>query len=179
MTHFADADTDAGIARQVATFAAATRDLPGERSLANSAATLRHGAAAGVAADWVRAGIMSYGTAKAAVATLSEQLRAETHAKGVKVSVACPSFFKTRLIENFRGADSMRQTATRLMDAATVTAVQPSRSGAPVDPGRAVVSAVVPSSRVVNQRMPTISSTPAITAAMIGTALLPPLRDAP
>ena len=69
-------------------------------------------------------GIMSYGTAKAAVVTLSEQLRAETHAKGVKVSVACPSFFKTKLIENFRGTDSMRKTATRLMDAATVTADQ-------------------------------------------------------
>lgn len=67
-------------------------------------------------------GIMSYGAAKAAVVALSEQLRAETHAKGVKVSVACPSFFKTNLIENFRGADSMRRTATRLMDAATVTA---------------------------------------------------------
>ena len=38
----------------------AARDLPGERSLANSAATLRH---AGAASDWVRAGIMSYGSA--------------------------------------------------------------------------------------------------------------------
>jgi alanine racemase len=63
MTHFADADGELGVAHQVATFAEATRDLPGERSLANSAATLRHAAAAGVAADWVRAGIMSYGSA--------------------------------------------------------------------------------------------------------------------
>ena len=59
MTHFADADGEPGIARQVVAFEAATRDLPGERSLANSAATLRHA----VAADWVRAGIMSYGSA--------------------------------------------------------------------------------------------------------------------
>ena len=59
MTHFADADGEPGIARQVVAFKAATRDLPGERSLANSAATLRHA----VAADWVRAGIMSYGSA--------------------------------------------------------------------------------------------------------------------
>jgi len=59
MTHFSDADGARGIAHQVAVFDAATRDLPGERSLANSAATLRHA----VAADWVRAGIMVYGSA--------------------------------------------------------------------------------------------------------------------
>jgi alanine racemase len=59
MTHFADADGARGIAQQVAAFDAATRDLPGERSLANSAAILRHG----LHADWVRSGIMSYGSA--------------------------------------------------------------------------------------------------------------------
>ena len=48
---------------QLAAFDAASRDLPGERSLSNSAATLRHAATAGVAADWVRAGIMVYGSA--------------------------------------------------------------------------------------------------------------------
>jgi alanine racemase len=63
MTHFADADGERGIARQVAAFDAASRDLPGERSLSNSAATLRHASAANVAADWVRAGIMVYGSA--------------------------------------------------------------------------------------------------------------------
>jgi alanine racemase len=41
MTHFSDADGPRGIAHQMAAFAA-TRDLPGERSLCNSAATLRH-----------------------------------------------------------------------------------------------------------------------------------------
>jgi alanine racemase len=60
MTHFSDADGTRGIAQQTAVFDAATRDLPGERSLANSAAALRHPA---MAADWVRAGIMSYGSA--------------------------------------------------------------------------------------------------------------------
>jgi alanine racemase len=59
MTHFADADGARGIEQQVAVFEEATRDLPGERSLANSAAILRHH----VASDWVRAGIMSYGSA--------------------------------------------------------------------------------------------------------------------
>jgi alanine racemase len=63
MTHFSDADGERGVAHQVATFAAATADLPGERSLANSAAILRHCGDAGVRADWVRAGIMSYGSA--------------------------------------------------------------------------------------------------------------------
>jgi alanine racemase len=59
MTHFSDADGARGIAHQVAVFDNVIRDLPGERSLANSAAILRHG----VHADWVRSGIMSYGSA--------------------------------------------------------------------------------------------------------------------
>ena len=86
MTHFSDADGPRGIAHQVAVFEAATADLPGERSLANSAAILRHmggkagttdttdttGAASTAApaspaeplrSDWVRAGILSYGSA--------------------------------------------------------------------------------------------------------------------
>ena len=67
MTHFADADrSDAagGIARQWAVFDATTRELPGERSLCNSAATLRHAAAnAAVRGDWVRPGIALYGSA--------------------------------------------------------------------------------------------------------------------
>jgi alanine racemase len=68
MTHFSDADSPAGIAHQVAAFNAATHDLPGERSLSNSAAVLRHmgpgaGGAAAISSDWVRAGILSYGSA--------------------------------------------------------------------------------------------------------------------
>ena len=63
MTHFSDADGTRGVAHQVAAFDAATQDLPGERSLCNSAATLRHADSAGVRADWVRAGIVLYGSA--------------------------------------------------------------------------------------------------------------------
>ena len=59
MTHFADADGPRGVAHQVAAWGEATRDLPGERSLSNSAAILRHE----LASDWVRAGILSYGSA--------------------------------------------------------------------------------------------------------------------
>jgi alanine racemase len=63
MTHFSDADGPRGIAHQMAAFNTATQDLPGERSLCNSAATLRHAADARVRADWVRAGIVLYGSA--------------------------------------------------------------------------------------------------------------------
>ncbi len=59
MTHFSDADGARGVAHQVAVFEAAAQDLPGERSLSNSAALLRHG----LKNDWVRAGIVSYGSA--------------------------------------------------------------------------------------------------------------------
>ena len=64
MTHFSDADAAAGVTRQVGAFEAATRDLPGERSLCNSAATLRYAAeSAQLRGDWVRPGVMLYGSA--------------------------------------------------------------------------------------------------------------------
>jgi alanine racemase len=72
MTHFSDADGAKGVAEQMAVFAAMTHDLPGERSLSNSAATLRHMAHADQAmgqpstklvSDWVRPGIALYGSA--------------------------------------------------------------------------------------------------------------------
>jgi alanine racemase len=63
MTHFSDADGPRGIAHQVQTFNAATQDLPGERSICNSAAALRHAGDAQVRGDWVRAGIVLYGSA--------------------------------------------------------------------------------------------------------------------
>jgi alanine racemase len=70
MTHFSDADGARGIAHQVAAFEAATIDLPGERSLCNSAAILRHASSplrgegvSTLAGDWVREGIALYGSA--------------------------------------------------------------------------------------------------------------------
>ncbi len=69
MTHFSDADGARGVAHQLAAFESATADLAGERSVSNSAAILRHGPAAGGALvaplrnDWVRAGILTYGSA--------------------------------------------------------------------------------------------------------------------
>lgn len=71
MTHFSDADGARGITEQMAVFAEVTRDLPGERTLSNSAATLRFtptSQSAGalddsvVASDWVRPGIAIYGS---------------------------------------------------------------------------------------------------------------------
>ena len=61
MTHFSDADGARGVAHQLEVFERVTRDLPGERTIANSAATLRH--AATTRADWVRPGILLYGSA--------------------------------------------------------------------------------------------------------------------
>ena len=60
MTHFSDADGARGVAEQVAVFATVTQDLPGERTLSNSAATLRQSE---TLSDWVRPGIAIYGSA--------------------------------------------------------------------------------------------------------------------
>jgi alanine racemase len=63
VTHFSDADGPRGIAHQVQVFAEASAELPGERSLANSAASLRHAQQPAVRADWIRPGIAVYGSA--------------------------------------------------------------------------------------------------------------------
>lgn len=59
--------------------------------------------------------MMSYGVAKAGVVALSEQLRAELHGTGVGVSVACPAFFQTRLLDNFLGDERVKESAAKLM----------------------------------------------------------------
>lgn len=78
----------------------------------------------------------SYNATKAAVIALSETLRFELAPQGIGVSVACPSFFKTRLMETSRAsaeatapgagtegaAPQMGRIVTRLMDRATVQA---------------------------------------------------------
>jgi alanine racemase len=63
MTHFSDADTAKGIAEQLQAFESVTHDLPGERSLSNSAAALRHGGVLSAKSDWIRPGIAVYGSA--------------------------------------------------------------------------------------------------------------------
>ena len=63
MTHFSDADTAKGISAQLQAFEAVTHDLPGERTLSNSAGALRHGDALAGKSDWIRPGIAVYGSA--------------------------------------------------------------------------------------------------------------------
>lgn len=68
-------------------------------------------------------GLASYTATKAAVVALSESVRAEMHPYGVKVSVICPSFFRTNLLDNSRGPDPrFRDLVGRLMDRAGVSA---------------------------------------------------------
>jgi NAD(P)-dependent dehydrogenase (short-subunit alcohol dehydrogenase family) len=72
----------------------------------------------------------SYNAAKAAVISLSETLRFELHPQ-IGVSVVCPSFFKTDLLNSGRGqiapdahtsAPQMERIVQRLMDKASITA---------------------------------------------------------
>lgn len=62
MTHFANADQPGGMDAALACFDAVCADLPGARSLCNSAATLG-GDAARLRSDWVRPGLALYGSA--------------------------------------------------------------------------------------------------------------------
>ena len=62
MTHFSDADVEHGLDHQLRVFHETTLDLPGERSVSNSAATLLHGDENNVRCDWVRPGIVLYGS---------------------------------------------------------------------------------------------------------------------
>lgn len=75
--------------------------------------------------------LASYNVAKAAVISLSETLRFEMHALGIGVSVACPSFFKTALLDTSsasapggqaNAAPQMERIVHRLMEKAAVTA---------------------------------------------------------
>jgi len=68
-------------------------------------------------------GMASYNVVKAGVFSLSESLRAEVFDDGVDVTVACPAFFRTNLLESFRGPDpAVKATVARFMDHASVTA---------------------------------------------------------
>lgn len=67
--------------------------------------------------------VAAYATAKAAVVALSEQLLVDLHGSGVGVSVVCPAYVQTRLLETFRsGDDRHRKMAERWMAGSPVTA---------------------------------------------------------
>jgi alanine racemase len=61
VTHFSDADGAKGVQDQMAVFARFSEGLPGERSLSNSAALLRHPVSV-AGSDWIRPGIAVYGS---------------------------------------------------------------------------------------------------------------------
>lgn len=69
MTHFSDGDTANGIVHPMEIFDKVTQDLPGERTVCNSAATLLHLPASNIpvntqlqtSSDWIRPGIAMYG----------------------------------------------------------------------------------------------------------------------
>lgn len=65
-----------------------------------------------------------YNAAKAAVVALSESLIQEYAAYGVKVLVAMPGFFVTRLMENARGSEKTLASARKLVEQADITAEQ-------------------------------------------------------
>ncbi|KQY56006.1 short-chain dehydrogenase [Aeromicrobium sp. Root495] len=76
------------------------------------------------AAGLVHAPTMSeYNAVKAAVVALSETLRHELNPWDVKVSVICPTFFKTNLSDSMRGKDEAAQrTAAKLINNSDRTA---------------------------------------------------------
>ncbi|WP_348762509.1 SDR family oxidoreductase [uncultured Salinisphaera sp.] len=68
-------------------------------------------------------GMASYNVAKAGVLSLSETVRGEEHRFGVGVTVACPAFFATNLMDNFRGAEpGQKDMVQKLMSRSSVTA---------------------------------------------------------
>jgi len=68
-------------------------------------------------------GIASYGTAKAAVVSMSEMLRAELAPCGVEVSVLCPAFVKTALTDSMRAPDdSYAKRVQRWMEHSGISA---------------------------------------------------------
>ena len=69
--------------------------------------------------------ITAYGVAKAGVVALSEALRAEMHPYGVGVTVVCPAFVKTGLLDSFRATqpDTIARV-TRWMETSGITAEQ-------------------------------------------------------
>jgi NADP-dependent 3-hydroxy acid dehydrogenase YdfG len=60
--------------------------------------------------------LSAYSTAKAGVVALSEQLRVDLDGSGVGVTLVCPAYVQTRLLETFRSHDPRhRQMAERWM----------------------------------------------------------------
>lgn len=68
-------------------------------------------------------GLSAYGTAKAGVIALSEHLKTELADAGVGVSVLCPAFVQTNLMESFRSSDAeLRERVEKWMARSPVSA---------------------------------------------------------
>jgi NAD(P)-dependent dehydrogenase (short-subunit alcohol dehydrogenase family) len=69
------------------------------------------------------AGMASYNAAKAGIVALSETLGHELDPWGLRVSVVCPSYFRTNLMESLHCTDTaVGQVVTRLVEASPFTA---------------------------------------------------------
>src|SRR6478752_4316359 len=87
-------------------FAPILREAGQPAGIINVAAAAAFGAAPGMAA---------YNVSKAGVLSLSETLAAELSGTGVNVTVLCPTFVKTNIVESGRISDKSTQMASRLM----------------------------------------------------------------
>lgn len=68
-------------------------------------------------------GMASYNVAKAGMIALSETLSNELKGFGIGVTVVCPSFFETNLLESYRGPETgAKDKATRWMKRSSLTA---------------------------------------------------------
>nr|WP_102142316.1 SDR family NAD(P)-dependent oxidoreductase [Mycobacterium sp. QGD 101] len=70
---------------------------------------------ASAAAFGAAPGMAAYNVSKAGVLSLSETLAAELSGTGVNVTVLCPTFVKTNIVESGRISEQSTQLATRLM----------------------------------------------------------------
>ena len=69
-------------------------------------------------------GMSAYNASKAGVLSLSETLAAEVQAGGIQVSVVMPTYFKTNLLESYRGPERGRAEHEQLMRSSGYAAEQ-------------------------------------------------------
>lgn len=72
-------------------------------------------------------GMISYNATKAAVLSISESLSNELRASGTQVSVVMPTYFKSGLLDSFRGSAEARSLAEQVMEQSAYTAVDVAR----------------------------------------------------
>lgn len=72
-------------------------------------------------------GMTAYNATKAAALSLSETLSGELRDSGTQVSVVMPTYFKSGLLESFRGSEELRVRAEQLMETSAYTVDQVAR----------------------------------------------------